>query len=122
HIARLPQYHQAATSYHRDRMLGSLDHVHANANVEVQDAQVWNINADESIAFEYSRRLYNVVDYHDDSPFRSSDHDPVKVGFDLDTTDDNGDGGNGDDDGNDGSDGGDASNEAPGGEIGSASW
>src|SRR5699024_11392133 len=49
------------------------------------------------------------------SPFRSSDHDPVKVGFNLDTTDDNGDGGNGDDDGNDGSDGDDRSNESPGG-------
>jgi hypothetical protein len=120
--------HQAATSYQFDGMLGSLDHVLANANVDVQDAQVWNINADESIAFEYSRRLYNVVDYHDDSPFRSSDHDPVKVGFNLDTTDDNGDngdgdngdggngdGGNGDGDDNDGSDGDDPSNEAPGG-------
>src|SRR5699024_5532032 len=101
-----------------DVMRCSLDRVLANADVEVQDAQVWNINAAESIAFEYSRRLYNVVDYHDDSPFRSSDADPVKVGFTLDTTDDNadnGDGGNVDDDGNDGSDGPAPSNAAPGG-------
>src|SRR5699024_5934001 len=107
--------HQAATSYQFDGMLGSLDHVLANANVDVQDAQVWNINADESIAFEYSRRLYNVVDYHDDSPFRCSDHDPVKVGFNLETTDDNGDGGNGEDDGKDGADGDDPPTAAPGG-------
>lgn len=44
---------------------------------------VGDLNADESIAFEYSRRNYNVVDFHDASPFRSSDHDPIKVGFNL---------------------------------------
>src|SRR5699024_6359803 len=106
--------HQAATSYQFDGMLGSLDHVLANANVDVQDAQVWNINADESIAFEYSRRLYNVVDYHDDSPSRSSGHDPVKGGCAPETTDDNGDGGYGAGDGRDGSDGDGPSNAAPG--------
>ena len=79
--------YNASTSYQFDGMLGSLDHVLANEHVDLQDAQVWNINADESIAFEYSRRLYNVVDYHDASPFRSSDHDPVKVGFNLETED-----------------------------------
>ena len=87
--------YNASTSYQFDGMLGSLDHVLANEHVDLQDAQVWNINSDESIAFEYSRRLYNVVDYHDASPFRSSDHDPVKVGFNLDTTDGGGDDGNG---------------------------
>ena len=91
--------YNASTSYQFDGMLGSLDHVLANEHVDLQDAQVWNINADESVAFEYSRRMYNVVDYHDDSPFRSSDHDPVKVGFNLETTDGSGDG---DDQGNDG--------------------
>ena len=75
--------YDASTSYQFDGLLGSLDHVLANEHVDVQDAQVWNINADEPIAFEYSRRLYNVVDYHDATPFRSSDHDPVKVGFNL---------------------------------------
>ena len=97
--------YNASTSYQFDGMLGSLDHVLANEHVDLQDAQVWNINSDESIAFEYSRRLYNVVDYHDASPFRSSDHDPVKVGFNLDTTDggdDDGNGNGGDDDNDDG--------------------
>ncbi|MEY8578637.1 ExeM/NucH family extracellular endonuclease [Corynebacteriaceae bacterium 6-324] len=91
--------YNASTSYQFDGMLGSLDHVLANEHVDLQDAQVWNINSDESIAFEYSRRLYNVVDYHDASPFRSSDHDPVKVGFNLDTTDGGDDDGNGNDNG-----------------------
>src|SRR5699024_6462717 len=47
--------YDASTSYQFDGLLGSLDHVLANEHVDVQDAQVWNINADEPIAFEYSR-------------------------------------------------------------------
>ncbi|SIQ65323.1 hypothetical protein SAMN05421802_1231, partial [Corynebacterium afermentans] len=79
-------------SYQFDGQLGSLDHVFANeaAMALVQDSAVWNINGDESVAFEYSRRNYNVQDFFGDgddplygygNPFRSSDHDPVKVGF-----------------------------------------
>ena len=79
-------------SYQFDGQLGSLDHVFANeaANALVQDSAVWNINGDESVAFEYSRRNYNAQDFFGDgddplygygNPFRSSDHDPVKVGF-----------------------------------------
>ncbi|WP_041631884.1 ExeM/NucH family extracellular endonuclease [Corynebacterium maris] len=73
-------------TYQFDGQLGSLDHAFGNeAAMElVQDAVVWNINADESIAYEYSRRNYNTVDFFEaDNPFRSSDHDPIKVGFNL---------------------------------------
>lgn len=72
-------------TYQFDGYLGSLDHAFGNDTARnlVQDAVVWNINADEPIAYEYSRRNYNIVDFHDDSPFRSSDHDPIKVGFNL---------------------------------------
>ncbi|MEX3506910.1 ExeM/NucH family extracellular endonuclease [Corynebacterium sp. LK2590] len=92
----------ADASYQFSGLLGSLDHVLANevASENVTDAQVWNINADESVAFEYSRRNYNAVDFYDDSPFRSSDHDPVKVGFSLGGDDAAGD----DENGNDGDD------------------
>ncbi|MGV3072307.1 ExeM/NucH family extracellular endonuclease [Corynebacterium phoceense] len=78
----------ADPSYQFDGLLGTLDHVLANevASGKVSDAQVWNINSDESVAFEYSRRNYNVVDFYDNSPFRASDHDPVKVGFSLSAT------------------------------------
>ncbi len=78
----------ADPSYQFDGLLGSLDHVLANevASGKVSDAQVWNINSDESVAFEYSRRNYNVVDFYDNSPFRAADHDPVKVGFSLSAT------------------------------------
>ena len=79
-------------SYQFNGQLGSLDHVFANeaAMALVQDSAVWNINGDESVAFEYSRRNYNAQDFFGDgddphygygNPFRSSDHDPVKVGF-----------------------------------------
>ena len=83
-------YDQA--SYQFDGQLGSLDHVLANAAAMelVKDSAVWNINGDESVAFEYSRRRYNAQDFFGEgadpiygygNPFRSSDHDPVKVGF-----------------------------------------
>ncbi len=62
--------------------LGSLDHVFANPKAMelVAGSAVWNINADESIAMQYSRRNYNVTDFHTASEFASSDHDPVLVG------------------------------------------
>ena len=79
-------------SYQYNGQFGSLDHVFANeaAMALVQDSAVWNINGDESVAFEYSRRNYNAQDFFGEgndpiygygNPFRSSDHDPVKVGF-----------------------------------------
>lgn len=81
-------------SYQFGGRLGSLDHVLANtaASDLVQDAAVWNINGDESVAFEYSRHMANVQNFLGDganplygygNPFRSSDHDPIKVGFNL---------------------------------------
>lgn len=86
-------------TYQFDGRLGSLDHALGDdaAMDLVVDAEVWDINADEPIAFEYSRRNYNTVDFHDDSPFRSSDHDPIKVGLNLDGTGDGGDDDNEDD-------------------------
>ena len=98
----------ASASYQFDGLPGSLDHVLANkvAAGKLQDAQVWDINSDEAVAFEYSRRHANVVDFYDDSPFRSSDHDPVKVGFRLDGADDS--------DGSDNANGSDNTNEQPG--------
>ena len=79
---------QDVASYQFDGRLGSLDHILANKNVEAVAAQTWNINADEPIAMEYSRRNYTGGDvFEADNPYRSSDHDPVKVGFNLATVD-----------------------------------
>lgn len=71
------------TTYQFGGRLGSLDHEFANAKAHelVTGATVWNINADESIAMQYSRRRYNVTDFHQATPFASSDHDPAIVGI-----------------------------------------
>ena len=49
----------------------------------VVDADVWSVNAYESVGLEYSRFNYNVVPLFQESPYRSSDHDPLVVGLDL---------------------------------------
>ncbi|MGV0362617.1 ExeM/NucH family extracellular endonuclease [Corynebacterium minutissimum] len=75
---------QAVASYQFSGRIGSLDHILANKNVKAVAAQTWNINSDEPIAMEYSRRNYTGGDvFEADNPYRSSDHDPVKVGFNL---------------------------------------
>ncbi|MGA4508651.1 ExeM/NucH family extracellular endonuclease [Propionibacteriaceae bacterium G1746] len=70
-------------SYQFSGRLGSLDHVLANsaAKALVAGAAIWEINGDESIAMQYSRRNYNVVDFHQPTPYASSDHDPAIVGI-----------------------------------------
>ncbi|MFL6133377.1 MAG: ExeM/NucH family extracellular endonuclease, partial [Nocardioidaceae bacterium] len=72
------------STYLFDGVVGSLDHVLANAPAmsQVTGADVWNINSVESVAFEYSRDNYNATDFYQPNPFRSSDHDPLLVGFD----------------------------------------
>ncbi|MFC7025979.1 ExeM/NucH family extracellular endonuclease [Promicromonospora thailandica] len=72
-------------SYSFDGMVGSLDHVLASpaATEAVTGTDIWNINAYEPLANEYSRYNYNATILYDESPFRSSDHDPVLVGLDL---------------------------------------
>jgi len=72
-------------SYSFEGMSGTLDHVLLNeAALEVATgSDIWGINAGESILFEYSRWNYHATDFHQDTPYRSSDHDPVLVGLDL---------------------------------------
>lgn len=77
--------YEAGLSYQFGGRLGSLDHVLANDKAQemITGADVWDINSDESAAYEYSRRNYNATDFFAPDPFRSSDHDPIKVGFNL---------------------------------------
>lgn len=72
-----------ATSYQFSGRMGSLDHVLANGKAQkmVTGAQVWDINADEAIAMQYSRRRYNVTDFYTTDPVATSDHDPLVVGL-----------------------------------------
>ena len=65
---------------------GSLDHVFANAAAEPLLAGVtsWAVNAQESVAFEYSRAGMNAhLSVEADNPYRSSDHNPEIIGLTL---------------------------------------
>ena len=84
-FVNVPAQYTDKTTYQFGGLLGSLDHVFASpaAAEAVTGADVWDINADESIGREYSRYRNNIVDLYDTSPFRASDHDPAIVGFDA---------------------------------------
>ncbi len=65
---------------------GSLDHVFANTAADplVVDIASWAVNAEESVAFEYSRSNANLfLKTEMDNPYRSSDHNPEIVGLKL---------------------------------------
>ncbi|MCW2815779.1 MAG: hypothetical protein JWN84_3234 [Nocardioides sp.] len=71
-------------SYSFSGLSGSLDHVFGNAAARslVTGADVWEINANEPIAYQYSRRNYNVTQFFDGTdPFAASDHNPEIVGI-----------------------------------------
>ena len=72
-------------TYNFGGMDGSLDHVFANAAAlgDVTGVDIWNINADESVAYEYSRTNYNATDFYQPNQFRASDHDPEIIGIDV---------------------------------------
>ncbi len=74
-----------ATSYQYSGRLGSLDHIFANEKAlqMVTGSAVWDINADEAIAMQYSRRNYNVTDFYTTQPYAASDHDPAVIGIDV---------------------------------------
>ena len=75
-------------SYSFDGQSGSLDHVLASPSARelVTGTDIWNINAVEALALEYSRYNYNALNFYEATPYRSSDHDPVIVGVDLSST------------------------------------
>jgi predicted extracellular nuclease len=69
-------------SYVFDDMSGSLDHALATAELtdKVTDVAHWNINAVESFAYQYTGAAALYAPHE----FRSSDHDPLVLGLDLD--------------------------------------
>jgi predicted extracellular nuclease len=76
-------------TYSFNSLEGSLDHVLANpaALSMVTGADVWQINAQEAVAFAYSRYNYNATQlFNGTDPFAASDHDPVVVGLTLPAT------------------------------------
>ena len=53
----------------------------------VTGADIWEINANESVAFQYSRYNYNVTRFFNGGdPFEASDHNPEVVGLNATTS------------------------------------
>jgi predicted extracellular nuclease len=89
-----------AYGYLFDGQLGYLDHALANASLlrQVTGATEWHINADEVPLLDYNDAIRDVPGestferesgarpLYAADPYRSSDHDPVVVGLDLDQT------------------------------------
>ena len=74
-----------AYSYNFSSESGYLDHALASPGMlsQVAGAAFWHVNADEPAALDYND--YNQPALFAPDEFRSSDHDPVVVGLDLDT-------------------------------------
>lgn len=70
-------------SYSFNGQSGSLDHVLLNdaALARATGGDIWNINSGEAVALEYSRYNVHGMTFYAPDAYRSSDHDPVKVGL-----------------------------------------
>lgn len=80
-VARLSR---APYSYVFDSQAGSLDHALATPDLASQVTGVtdWHINADEPSVLDYNTE-FKPRDLYAPTPYRSSDHDPVVVGIEL---------------------------------------
>ncbi len=78
-----------AYSYVFDGQVGYLDHALASAGLvgQITGVTVWHINADEADLIDYdtSFKLPAQDAIYAPDPYRSSDHDPVVIGLQLDT-------------------------------------
>ncbi|RMG74056.1 MAG: ExeM/NucH family extracellular endonuclease, partial [Chloroflexi bacterium] len=88
-----------AYSYVFSGQLGYLDHALGNASMTAQVTGVadWHINADEVPVFDYNDDVRDTGEasfeeepdgnpLYEANPFRTSDHDPVLIGLDLNST------------------------------------
>lgn len=75
----------AGNTYLYGGRVGSMDQVFFSKEFadNATGAHVWNINSVESIGLEYSRYNNNVTNLYVADQYRSSDHDPELVGFNL---------------------------------------
>lgn len=74
------------SSYSFGGLSGSLDHILLNGPAldRASGTDIWNINSGESVALEYSRYNTHGTLFYAPDAYRSSDHDPVKVGLTAD--------------------------------------
>ena len=72
-------------SYGFEGQYGALDHVFVSPELDslVTGVTTWHINADEPRVLDYNTEN-NPAFLYDTSVFRSSDHDPVIIGLDID--------------------------------------
>ncbi|VXA91151.1 conserved exported hypothetical protein [Citricoccus sp. K5] len=79
-------------SYAYDAGVGSLDGIFASAAADetVTGSDIWMINANESVAMEYSRYNYTPEQLYTPDQWRSSDHNPILVGVQVDGGDEPG--------------------------------
>jgi predicted extracellular nuclease len=73
-----------AYSYVFEGEAGYLDHALATSSLldNVRAVSEWHINADEPVMLDYNQE-FNPAFVYNPGPYRSSDHDPVIVSFDL---------------------------------------
>ena len=89
----------SAYGYVFDGQLGYLDHALSNASLTPQVAalQEWHINSDENPLFDYNDDVKDTGEstfeeksdtnpLYDAGPYRTSDHDPLIIGLNLDAT------------------------------------
>ncbi|MCP3673127.1 MAG: ExeM/NucH family extracellular endonuclease, partial [Gammaproteobacteria bacterium] len=75
-----------AYSYNYDNQIGALDHALASPSLlsQVRETIEWHINSDEPKLFDYNLEYGRDAKlFEPNSPYRSSDHDPIIVGLDL---------------------------------------
>ena len=78
-----------AYSYVFDGQAGTLDYAMANASLTSQVTGVteWHVNADEPDALDYNLDFGRNPDiFNGQDPFRNSDHDPIIVGLNLESS------------------------------------
>lgn len=91
YIDLVGQHHDFGYTYVFDGAAGRLDHALASAALaaKVTGTTIWHINADEPSVIDYNLEFKQPAcaacgpDYYSTLPYRSSDHDPVVVGFSL---------------------------------------
>ncbi len=85
-VARFNDLHTSSFGF--QGQWGTLDYVLATSDLQVQitDARVWAINADEPILLDYNennKTIAQLETLYNPDVYRSSDHDPLLVGLTL---------------------------------------
>ena len=91
-----PVFGSSVYSYQFDSQFGSLDHAFVTQSLRAKSVagEKWHDNSDEPTVLDYNREFKTAAQvgttaapgtYFEPSAYRSSDHDPLKVGFTLPT-------------------------------------